>query len=59
MKLQEILRRKALDLLLRNVKDVEDLIIIKYAIADYENHHQYDLRDYKRKVIELERGFWK
>lgn len=58
MEIQEIIRRRTLDLLLRNVKEVEDLFVIKYAIKDYENHHQYDLSEYKIKVKELEKGFW-
>lgn len=58
MKTQEIIRRKTLDLLLRNVKEVEDLFLIKYAIRDYEENHRYNLREYKLKVKELEEGFW-
>ncbi len=53
----EFLARKTLDLLLRNVKDVEDLKIISYAIKDYEGEG-YDLHIYKKLVSELKKGFW-
>ncbi len=53
----EFLARKTLDLLLRNVKDVEDLKVISYAIKDYESEG-YDLHVYKKLVNELKKGFW-
>lgn len=54
----ELLARRTLDLLLRNVKDVEDLDTISYAIKDYEEDG-YDLHVYKKLVNELKAGFWK
>ncbi len=54
----ELLARKTLDLLLRNVKDVEDLDVIDYAIKDYEEDG-YDLHIYKKLVKELKEGFWR
>ena len=53
----ELLARKTLDLLLRNVKDVEDLDVIDYAIKDYESEG-YDLHIYNLLVDELRKGFW-
>ncbi len=53
----ELLARKTLDLLLRNVKDVEDLDVIDYAIKDYEENG-YDWHIYKKLVNELRTGFW-
>lgn len=53
----ELLARKTLDLLLRNVKDVEDLDVIRYAIKDYESEG-YNLNTYKMLVDELKEGFW-
>ena len=53
----ELLARKTLDLLLRNVKDVDDLDVIDYAIKDYESEG-YDLHIYNLLVDELRKGFW-
>ena len=53
----EFLARKTLDLLLKNVEDIEDLKVISYAIKDYEGEG-YDLQVYKKLVKELEKGFW-
>jgi len=54
---QEIIRRKTLDLLLRNVKSIDDLDLISYTITDYETDG-YDFEEYKQKIKELRRGFW-
>ena len=48
----EIIIRKTLDLMLMNVKSMEDLELVKYSVLDYEKQG-YDMELYKLKVCEM------
>ena len=54
MNIQEIKRRRILDVLLKNAEEEGLFDLIKVAIKDYEIFN-YDLGYYKEKVKKLER----
>jgi hypothetical protein len=49
--------KKALELLLKNVKSIEHVDEIEEAIKDYE-FEGYDLSEYYEKTKELREGYW-
>jgi hypothetical protein len=56
MACDETLRKKTLDILLANVKNVEDLEMIDCAIQDYESFG-HKLTEYRQKVEELRNAY--
>lgn len=56
---QEIIIKKTLEILVGNIKSVEDLNFVNWAITDYEIEFHIDLKDYRKRLIELRRGYWK
>jgi len=56
--MEEKITKKALELLLSNVKSVEHLDLIDDAIKDYKEEFGHDLSEYQAITKELREGYW-
>ena len=55
MVFDETIRKRTLDILISNVKEIEDLDMVECAIQDYESLG-YKLGEYRQKVKDLRNG---
>ncbi len=49
--------KKALEILIRNTKSIENLDLTERTIEDYETEFGYDLTEYKKRIDEMRRGY--
>jgi len=49
--------RRALGILIRNTKSIENLNLTERTIEDYETEFGYDLTEYKKRIDEMRRGY--
>ncbi len=47
---------RALEILLRNTKSVEDLDLVERTLTEYETEYGYDLRKYRKRIREMRNG---
>ena len=47
---------RALEILIRNTKSVEDLDLVERTLREYETEFGYDLRKYRRRIREMRNG---